>query len=199
MPLTTAALLNRRRKDLRLAVPQRVSEVLELQSEAHVRFVRAEAVHRLVIGQLREGPLKLDTFELLEQYTDHPFDHLHHVFGLDEGHLQVELGEFRLPVRPQILVAKTFDDLEVAVEAADHQDLLEQLRRLRQGVELPGIDAARNQVVARAFGGALGEHRRLHVDKPQTVQIVPDQLGHAIAQYEGTRNSAAAVDPGSGT
>jgi len=41
----------------------------------------------------------------------------------------------------QVFVTKTFDDLEVAVHTADHQDLLKNLRRLRQRVELAGMHA----------------------------------------------------------
>ena len=43
-----------------------------------------------------------------------------------------------LAVGAQVLVAETARDLVVAVHAGHHQQLLEQLRRLRQGVELAG-------------------------------------------------------------
>ena len=55
--------------------------------------------------------------------------------GRDEGHLDVDLGELGLAVGPQVLVAEAAGELVVALEAGDHQQLLEQLRRLRQGVE----------------------------------------------------------------
>ena len=55
--------------------------------------------------------------------------------SLDEGHLEVELRELGLAVGAQVLVAEAAGDLEVALEARDHQELLEQLRRLRQRVE----------------------------------------------------------------
>ena len=66
-------------------------------------------------------------------------------------HFQIELREFGLAVGAQVLVAETFDDLEVAVQPADHQDLLEYLRRLRQRVELAGMHAAGHQIIARAL------------------------------------------------
>jgi len=44
-------------------------------------------------------------------------------------HFEIELGEFRLAVGAQVFVAETFDDLEVTVQAANHQDLFEDLRR----------------------------------------------------------------------
>ena len=54
---------------------------------------------------------------------------------LDEGGLDVDLGELRLAVGAQVLVAEAAGDLEVFLEAGDHQELLVLLRRLRQGVE----------------------------------------------------------------
>ena len=51
-------------------------------------------------------------------------------------HLDINLRKLRLAVRAQVLVAKTPDDLEITVEAADHEDLFEKLRRLRQRVEM---------------------------------------------------------------
>src|SRR5260370_28946641 len=75
-----------------------------------------------------------------------------------ERHFEVELGEFGLAVGAEIFVAETFYDLEVAIEAANHQDLLEDLRRLRERVELAVMHAAGDKIVARAFGGGAGEH-----------------------------------------
>ncbi len=48
-------------------------------------------------------------------------DDRHDVLALDEGHLQVELGELRLAVGAQVFVAEAAGDLEVALEAGDHQ------------------------------------------------------------------------------
>ena len=63
----------------------------------------------------------------------------------------VDLRELGLPIGAQVFVAEALDDLEVAVEPANHQDLLEDLRRLRQREELARMHAARHQVVAGAL------------------------------------------------
>ena len=78
-------------------------------------------------------------------------DHAHHVVGVGEAHLRVELHELELPVGAQVLVAQAAGDLVVAVEAADHQQLLEQLRALRQRVELARRQPRRHHEVARAL------------------------------------------------
>ena len=91
---------------------------------------------------------------------------------LEEGGLDVQLREFRLAVGAQVLVAEAAHDLVVAVEAGHHQQLLEDLRRLRQREELAGVRAARHQVIARAFRRRLGEHRRLDVDEAVLIHVV---------------------------
>ena len=63
-----------------------------------------------------------------------PVDHLVDVLLLHERHLQVELRELGLAVGAEVLVAEAAGDLEVALVPADHQQLLEELRRLRQRV-----------------------------------------------------------------
>ena len=68
---------------------------------------------------------------------------LDHVVLVDERHLEVELGELGLAVGARVLVAEAARDLVVALEPADHQQLLEQLRRLRQRVERARLDPRR--------------------------------------------------------
>ena len=78
-----------------------------------------------------------------------------HVLLGDEAHLEIELIELAgRAVGAAVLVAEAGRDLEIAVEARDHQQLLELLRRLRQRVELAGMQPARHQEVARALGRA---------------------------------------------
>ena len=65
-----------------------------------------------------------------------------HVVLVDEAGLDVELHELELAVGPQVLVPQAAGDLEVAVDAADHQQLLEELRALGQRVEAAGLEPA---------------------------------------------------------
>ena len=73
------------------------------------------------------------TCHLLKQVDD--------IFLVDKRHLTVDLREFRLPVGTQVFVAEALGYLEVPVESRYHQQLLEGLRALRQGVELSWIHA----------------------------------------------------------
>ena len=78
------------------------------------------------------------------------------LFLIQEGHFQVDLGEFRLAVCQQVLVPEAAGDLEVAVEAREHQQLLILLGGLGQGVKLPGVYPGGHQVVPGAFWGGFG-------------------------------------------
>ena len=72
------------------------------------------------------GPRDLD---------DHVLDEGHDRGLVHEAHLEVELGELRLAVAAQVLVAEAARDLEVAVDARDHEQLLELLGALRKRVD----------------------------------------------------------------
>jgi len=87
-----------------------------------------------------------------DKCRDQPFHHREDIFPRHERHLQVELGEFGLPVSPQILVTHASRDLEVLFIPGDHEQLFELLRALRQGKELARLDPARNHVIRAPSG-----------------------------------------------
>jgi hypothetical protein len=103
---------------------------------------------------------------------------------LGEGHLQVDLGELGLAVGAQVFVAEAARDLEVAVEAGDHEDLLEDLRRLGKRIEAAGVDAAGDEIVARALGGGAGHEGGFDLQEALGDEVVADGHGNAAAQGE---------------
>ena len=90
---------------------------------------------------------------------------LDHVLLGDERHLEVQLGELGLAVGARVLVAEATRDLVVPLEPADHQQLLEQLRRLGQRVERARLDPRRHEVVARALGRRARQVGRLDLQE----------------------------------
>ena len=85
------------------------------------------------------------------------------VLLFDKGHFHIDLGKFRLTVGAEIFITETAGDLVITVDPADHQKLFIDLWGLRECVKTSGVDAARNQIVARAFGSGFAEHRRFDV------------------------------------
>ena len=146
--------------------------------------------HRLALG------------ELLEHAGDDRLDRCEHVFLLDKAHLEVELIKFaRQAVGARVLVAKTRRDLEVAVEAGHHQQLLVLLRRLRQRVELAGMNPRRHQEVARALRRGCRQDRGLELEEalllhPLAHGINDRAAGHdVLVQLLATQVEEAILEP----
>ena len=102
-----------------------------------------------------------------------------HVLLLDEAHLEVELRELERAVGALRLVPPAARDLVVAVEAAAHQQLLVELRALRQRVERPRLEPERDHEVAGALGRRARHRRRLDVEEAALVQEAPDRAHRA--------------------
>ena len=132
---------------------------------------------------------------LLHQRLDQAVDRLRP----RERHLDVDLRELELAIGALILVAEAADDLEVAIGAGDHQDLLEDLRRLRQRVELARMHAARHQEVARAFGRRLRQNRRLDLPEAVRVEIAAASPSPRGGAGRCCAAAAAGADRGSGS
>ena len=135
--LHRAALRDGLGEHLERAVPEELGAVAQLEPEAQVGLVRAVAPDRLVPGQPAERAGQLDALRAAEDLRDKPLHQRQEVVPVQEGGLDVDLGELGLAIRAQILVPEAAHDLEVALEPADHQDLLEELGRLGQRVEGP--------------------------------------------------------------
>ena len=163
-------------EDLEAAVLDQFGHVNEFERVAQVGLVGTEAAHGLGPCQAREAGVELDVDHFLEDLADHAFHRVLHVLLGHPGELHVELGEFELAVGTQGFVAEAARDLVVAVEAGHHQDLLEQLRRLRQRVELARVHSRRHQEVARALGRGLGEDGRFDVLETTRVQPAAQRL-----------------------
>ena len=113
-----------------------------------------------------------------EDLANHGLCHLHDLLFIHERCFNIDLSEFRLTVGTQVLVAETLGDLIIAIHACNHQNLLEQLRRLRQREEMTRVSAAGHQVVTGAFRSCLGQQRCFDIQKAVFVQEIADGVGH---------------------
>ena len=116
----------------------------------------------------------------------------HDVVFIHKGQFFVDLGELRLAVGAQVLVAVAAGDLEIAVEAGKHQQLLVQLRALRQRVEMAGLHAAGDQVIARAFGRRFDQGRGLDLAEMVFAEIAAHDLADLRALDDGLVHGRAA-------
>ena len=110
--------------------------------------------------------------------------HAKHRVLRGKRHLEIDLRELRLAVGAQVFIAKAARNLEIFIEAGDHQNLLEDLRRLRQRVELARVNAARNQVVPRTLRRRLGHDRRLDLEEAFADLVIANRHRDLRAQRE---------------
>ena len=129
----------------------------------------------------------------MEQTGKEFLDHSEDILLFDEGHLEVELVELAGgTVGAGVFVAEAGRDLEVAVEAGHHQQLLELLRCLRQRVEVARIESARHEVIARALGRTAGENGRLELGKAHLCHAPSDAGDHFRAELDAVVQSGPA-------
>ena len=151
---------------------------MQLETEAKIRTVTPEPIHGFVVCEAWERSLEDALFgETLGQSDIELFDQRHDVRFFDKRHLNVELGELRLPVGALRLISEAARDLEVAVETSHHQELLHLLRRLGQGVEVAGKAAAGHKEVAGALRGALDQQRGFDLDETAVGEVLTHLAG----------------------
>ncbi len=182
----------RTREHLELDAAEQVGDLDELERVAQVRLVAAVTAQRIGVRHARERLRQLDAEHRLEQVAQQLFHEAEDVFLAHEAGFDIELRELGLAVRAQILVAETLHDLIVAIEARHHQQLLHELRRLRQREEVALLRAARHQIVARAFGRRFGQDRRLDVDETVLVHELAQRARHRVAQPQVFQHRLAA-------
>ena len=149
-------------KRLKAAVLQ-AGGVGQLEVDAQIRLVGTIAVHGLAernAAERRRGG-RLVLAVLREHRGQHILKDGKDVILRSEGHLHIQLIELAgAAVGTGVLIAEARRDLEIAVEAGGHEQLLELLRSLRQSIELAGMVAGRDEIVARTLGRGARQDRR---------------------------------------
>jgi hypothetical protein len=120
-----------------------------------------------------------------------------------EGHFQVDLVELaRAAVGARSFVPEARGDLEVALDAAHHEQLFELLGSLRQRVKLARVEPAGHEVIARPFGRGDGQHRGLDLEEPAPGQVSAHELaetrplGQPLDQRAPAHVQVAVSEPG---
>ena len=166
---------------------RRVLEVLgelgELEAEAQVGLIRTVALHRVLVGHARDrrGQVVADKRPHVLQDV---LGDLNDIVLVHEAHLDVELGELGLAVGAEVLVTVAARDLEVALHTRHHEQLLEELGRLGQGVPGTGRETCRDDEVAGALGGRTGQGRSLDLDEVAGVERLAGGAGDLRAQAD---------------
>src|SRR5581483_7241200 len=171
-------------EDLEGAGPEFLREIGELHAEAEVGLVDTETIERLVEGEPAERRGNVHVKRRLPDAFQQAFDQSVNVLAFDERHLDVHLGELELAIGALVFVAIAAGELEIFFHAADHEDLLELLRGLRQRVEFARLATAGDEELARAFGGGLEERGRFDFEETLFVEENAGGGGDLAAQAE---------------
>ena len=112
---------------------------------------------------------------LCEDGRQHILQHCEHILLAGKGHLHIHLIELAgRTVTASVLIPETGSNLEIAVKACGHQQLLELLGSLGQGIELAGMLSGGHQIVSCALGRGCGENGGGDLHKAV--------LGHGLTQ-----------------
>ena len=87
-----------------------------------------------------------------------------------------------MSVGSEVLVTHTTRDLEVLIEAGDHQKLLQLLRRLRQRIAHAWVKARGDQIIARPLRRALHQHGGFDLIEAARIQEISHKLHDPMAK-----------------
>ena len=115
----------------------------------------------------------------------HGLDGVEHIFLSNKAHLEIELVELaRRAIRAGGFIAETRRDLEVTVKPGNHEQLLELLGSLGQGVEFARVVTGRHQKVPRAFRAGGGENRGLELGKARLDHTAAEAGNDPCAEHD---------------
>ena len=160
-----------------------VGQFGELKLDPKIGLVGAIAVHCFAIGHHRKLT-QIDAHRVLEDSGDHALHQIANVLFSQKGGFNIDLCELGLAVGTQVFITETFGELVIAVIAGNHQQLLEQLRALRQGKKVSIMNTAGHQVVTCTFRSGLAEHRRFNVDEAMGIKVLSHFHGDAVTQHQ---------------
>src|SRR5262245_11273347 len=171
-------------EDLERRAARHLRRVLDLEPEAEIRLVRAVLEHRVRVGHPRERCRELHSDRLAPDRRKGALDELEDEFAIRECHLEIELRQFLHAVGPYVFVSEAAGDLVVALESRDDEQLLVDLRGLRQREEATFLEARRHEEVPCPLGRRLGHDRRLDVDEAGGLHLAADDGDGLRAQAD---------------
>jgi len=171
-----AALFNHTLEGIELGRAENIRHILHLDRNTQIRLIRPILDHRCRVGNAnKRRRINLPLRKLREHAMYNVFHHGKHVILRDKRHFHIELIKLtRRPVRTRVFISETWRYLEISIKAGHHQQLLELLGCLRQGIKPSRMHTARHQVIPRPLRRTAGQDRRLELCEP-----MPD---HATTQ-----------------
>ena len=143
-------------------------------------------------GENGEGGSNINIERFFENILQHPLAQLADIFFSHKTHFHIQLGKFRLAVGTQIFIAEAACQLEISVGSGYHQNLLEELGALRQGIKAAGVYSGGHQIIAGALWGALAENGRFNFVKAFIIKKMTHGYGYFMTQPQSVLHFRAA-------
>ena len=169
-----------------------LGKIVQLEVKAGIGLIDAVVIHGVLILDAAERRFEILAEDFLEDALHKALVHRHDVLLINEGHLHVDLGEFRLTVGTQVFIAEAAGNLHIAVKAGAHQNLLIKLGGLGQGVEFALLHTAGYQIVTGTLRRRLDENRGLDLQKAVGIVVVAGDLDNTVAHGNGALHFGAA-------
>ena len=100
-----------------------IFQLNKFHTEAQVWLITTETAHSIVPGHLLQLR-KFYTTNLLKQMASHFLEKVDDIILINKTHFTVNLCKLWLTVSTKILITEALGNLEIAVEASNHQELL---------------------------------------------------------------------------
>ena len=164
-----------------------LGDIVEQHLETHIRLIGAVLVHRVDPWHPHDREFNVYIAHLLEDVLQQTLVDLDDIIDIHEAELHIHLGELRLTIGTEVLITVAACQLEVTVEAGYHEELLQELRRLRQCVEGAVVHTGRYEEVSRALRGGLDEGRGLDLEEAVLTHEAADQIGDLRSRHDALR------------
>ena len=155
---------------LKFSLFKQRGNIVDLIAEPEIRLVGSIPLHALLPGQTGKVFRQFNLFQFPEDAAHQLFNDRKDIIFLYEAHLDINLGKLRLTVGTQIFIPETSGNLEVPFHSCNHQQLLVDLRRLRQRPETAVVDSGRNQIVTGTFRCRSCQDRSGNLNKSLFIQ-----------------------------
>ncbi len=162
-----------------------VCDILDHKVNTQIRLIRAVFLHGLKIRDALEGRGGGDVIcaVFCENRRQNILEDGENIVLRGKGHLHIQLIKLTgRAVASGILVSEAWSYLEIPVKAGGHQQLLELLGGLRQGVELTRVLAGGDKIVPRTLWGGGCKYRGGYLKKAVLRHGLPQGGDHVATQ-----------------
>ena len=168
-------------------IADKIRDVFCREVDAEIRLIRSVGFHGFGVANAAERRSRSNVILAVmgKNRREHIFQNCKYILLVRKGHLHIKLVKLaRAAVAACILIPEARGNLEIAVKAGGHEQLLELLRCLGQRIEFPRMLACGNQVVARSLRRRRRQDGRGNLQEAMLQHCFPDCRNDLAAQND---------------